>query len=641
MGTTKMQVRARRPAKRLPYAYGLGLVIGLGFLLGLGGCGAASSAREPAEQAPGGLQLFLPIVPIQGAEAAAFIIRLSDLPQTSGGVLVHFRAESGTPFFDGTAAAFSAGALIDAPTQIRGQLPALLIPHTLPGPIRARVSVELASGQILAPTTLEALFAPLAPPQPPTVAGVSPGLLLAGAPTCFHVQGSGFKPIGGAATVDFVANSGTPFEDGTSDTLRIAATIESDTVIQGVLPALSVPHDIDAFVTVHLPGGVQATSLLALARLGSERRVVAADALARDNFGAAVALSNDTAVIGARLQDELGTSAGVAYVFVRQGDQWVQQQKLLAPDGAAGDQFGSAVAIDGDTIAIGSPNHDSAASNGGAVYVFVRSATLWSLEQKLTASDASSGDHLGEAVALYGHVIGGGAPDENNAGGTDAGAVYVFSRVAGLWSEQQKLMSALVEANDHFGQAVALSAGHLLVGAPDGDKALVYAPTGPATWGEEQDLLAPGVAAGHDYGRSLDISGDLLIVGAPSAGGIAATSGSAHVFQRTAGPWIHEQVLLGTGGGSADKFGWSVALAGGLALVGAPTADLLASNAGAAWPFERTPAGTWSGAPALTASDGASSDRFGQAVDLAGCNTIIGAHLANAPATDTGAAYLK
>lgn len=136
-------------------------------------------------------------------------------------------------------------------------------------------------------------------------------------------------------------------------------------------------------------------------------------------FGWSVALSGDTALLGARGDDQ---AAGSAYVFVRSGSLWSQQQKLTASDAAANDRFGWSVALSGDTALVSAPYHYPT----GSAYVFVRSGSVWSQQSTLTASDGAAGDYFGRSVAVSGETALVGAPDDGHAGGIYAGSVYVF-----------------------------------------------------------------------------------------------------------------------------------------------------------------------------------------------------------------------
>src|SRR6185295_1509282 len=141
--------------------------------------------------------------------------------------------------------------------------------------------------------------------------------------------------------------------------------------------------------------------------------------------------------------DDVGANEaqGSAYVFVRSGVTWSQQQKLTASDGAAADQFGFAVAIDG--IICGAVTKTVGAnSSQGAAYIFVRSGTTWSQQQKLTASDGAAGDFFGYSVGISGGTVIVGAPQDDNGFTTDQGSAYAFVRSGATWTEQQHLFAS-------------------------------------------------------------------------------------------------------------------------------------------------------------------------------------------------------
>ena len=227
-----------------------------------------------------------------------------------------------------------------------------------------------------------------------------------------------------------------------------------------------------------------------------------------DRFGYAVALSGDTAVIGAPYEDSAATGvngnqtsnaaadSGAAYVFVREGGVWTFQAYLKASNTGAGDYFGSSVALDGDTAVIAAVWEASAASgvNGdqasnaaaasGAAFVFVRSGSTWSQQAYLKASNTQSEDWFGSAVALDGNtaVIGAGFEDSAATGvngdqtsnlAEDSGAAYVFLRSGSTWSQQAYLKATNTEAEDQFGLSVAVSGSLIAVGSPKEDSAAI------------------------------------------------------------------------------------------------------------------------------------------------------------------------
>lgn len=126
---------------------------------------------------------------------------------------------------------------------------------------------------------------------------------------------------------------------------------------------------------------------------------------AGDNYGWSVAVDGNLAVVGAYEDDEAASGAGAAYVFTGSGANWTQQAKLTASDGGMDDYFGYSVSLDGETIVVGAHREDQPTTEAGAAYVFTRTAGAWTQEQKLIASDGASGDYFGYSVALSGGLL--------------------------------------------------------------------------------------------------------------------------------------------------------------------------------------------------------------------------------------------
>jgi CSLREA domain-containing protein len=322
-----------------------------------------------------------------------------------------------------------------------------------------------------------------------------------------------------------------------------------------------------------------------------------------------VALSGTTAIVGAFTDDTAGgADAGSAYVFTNNGGTWTQQQQLLASDGAASDNFGNSVALSGDTAVVGASRDDTAGgADAGSAYVFTRSGSTWSQQQQLLAGDGASGDGFGQATAVDGDTAVVGAYLDDTAGGTNAGSAYVFTRSGSTWSQQQQLLAPDGAANDVFGVAVALSGDTALVGAElhgtalgaDSGSAYVFIRSG-STWTVQQQLF-PVVGAGQgilldnpafdNFGSSVALDGDTAIVGAwhdstPSG----EQSGSASVFTRSNVSWSRLQLLAAPDGADRDFFGTAVAVSGDTYLVGAPGHDVgVAVDAGSAYVFTPQP----------------------------------------------------
>ena len=237
-----------------------------------------------------------------------------------------------------------------------------------------------------------------------------------------------------------------------------------------------------------------------------------------DGFGSKVAISGDTLVVGVYGEDSSATgingdqhddsalSAGAAYVFARTGTSWSQQVYLKASNTAAGDVFGSTVAIAGDTIAVGAPGEDSiatgvngnqndnSAADAGAAYIFVRTGASWSQQAYLKASTATSGGYFGMSAGVASNtvLVGASAAGNNQA----LGAAYAFSRAGAAWAPQAILLASNGQVEDLFGGAVALDGDTIIVGASGEDSAAT------GINGNPNDNSADGAGAAYAFLRT-------------------------------------------------------------------------------------------------------------------------------------------
>jgi hypothetical protein len=374
------------------------------------------------------------------------------------------------------------------------------------------------------------------------------------------------------------------------------------------------------------------------------RKIVASDAYAGDWFGSSVALEGDTVVVGAMGEDTGGSTAGAAYVFTRTGTTWTEQEILYASDAEENDRFGYSVALDGDTVVVGSWWEDTGASMAGAAYIFTRSGTTWTQQAILYASDAQSNDRFGCSVALDGDTVVVGALLEDT-NGSNAGAAYVFTRTGDTWAEQAILYAFDPEASDYFGFSVALDGNTVLVGAykedtggTDAGAAYVFTRSG-TTWTQQQKLQASDVEESDFFGHSVALSGDTVVVGAygEDTGGSAA--GAAYVFTRSGDTWTEQAILYDSNAQPGDQFGFSAALDGDTVVVGASDENTGGSDAGAAYVFTRS-GSTWTQQQKLVASDAQAGDSFGTSVGLDGDTVVVGAYFEDTAGNNAGAAYV-
>ena len=331
---------------------------------------------------------------------------------------------------------------------------------------------------------------------------------------------------------------------------------------------------------------------------------------------------------------------GAAYIFKRDGTNWIEQAKLLASDGATADNFGGFVSIDGDYVIVGAAGSGVA----GAAYIFKRDETTWTQQAKLTASDGSANDNFGKSVSISGdYAIVGAWGDQDS--GIYTGAAYVFEKPISGWvdtTETDKLVASDAAAWNYFGCSVSISENHAVVGARRDDTrtGLTYIFRRIGTvWTETDKLAASDATVGDWFGRSVCIDSNQIIVGADH---YSSATGSAYLFEPNdtePNQWDQRAKLTSPDLIPNDSFGFSVSICGDTAIVGAPLDD---SAQGSAFVFEK-PAGGWVDATEtakLTAADRSTNDYFGHSVSVSGNYAIVGKPNDDDEGSNAGAAYV-
>jgi hypothetical protein len=356
--------------------------------------------------------------------------------------------------------------------------------------------------------------------------------------------------------------------------------------------------------------------------LTKETKLTASDGLSLDALGFSTGISGDTVIVGSFPPLHGGTNPGSAYVFVREGIAWIQQQKLRPAGIQASDNLGISVAIDGDTAIIGAPG---SSPDPGAAYVFVRSGNAWSLQQKLTSPTpvgANDFGGFGMSVALAGDtaLIG-------DIGEGSVGAAYVFVRSGQTWGVQQRLAVSGLTVGDQFGRQAAISGGTAVVGIAGPEEAYVFVRTG-GVWTEQQKLTTGAPGGSTIAGNSLSVDGDTIVVGALNT---RDSAGSAFVFVRSGETWSLQQELTAGDSAPSALFGESAAVKGDKVVVGAPNAM---SGEGAAYVFQRR-GRVWSQQQEIGANDFFAATGFGSAVAVGNDAAVVGS-----PHFSAGAAYV-
>ncbi len=312
-----------------------------------------------------------------------------------------------------------------------------------------------------------------------------------------------------------------------------------------------------------------------------QQKLTAADGAANDQFGNSVAIADIPApaetviMVGALGNDANGrANQGAVYVFERAsgGATWISNQKLTATDGAANDTFGFSVAMTGNFAIIGANNADTPnRTDVGAAYIFYRSATAWSQEQKLTIpGNGNNNDHFGNSVSISGTL----AAIGSNVTGSQTGYAYVFERIpnTSVWASQIGF-----QANGKYGASVAISGETLLVGSPEatvganpGQGMVNFYKRVGSSWTDQGNYTAADGAVNDYFGTSLAISGDTAIIGSDFDDvGANENQGSAYIFSRAGTVWTEQQKLTAADGAAYNYFGISVAISDSTAIAGA------------------------------------------------------------------------
>lgn len=391
--------------------------------------------------------------------------------------------------------------------------------------------------------------------------------------------------------------------------------------------------------------------------------LTASDGASFDTFGVDVDISGDYAIVGARNHDaNSNPNQGQAYIYYRSNAVWEEQAILFDPNGAANEDYGYSVAIDGNTAVVGAYEYSQMAGGDvfGKVYVYVRDGTNWNLQQELTASDGATDDWFGWSVAISGDYIIVGARFHDTDGFSDQGKAYIFHRTNDdFWLEQEILVAqnnsgTLTTTDNNFGYSVDIHNSFAIVGAhrPNSNQqgnAYVFERCGGTNWCFAAELTAGNTT--DQFGISVAMNFNYIMVGAPghdTNGNL--NQGKVYVFDYTDLNNSSQNPIefIASDGAAGDAFGASLDLALDYAVIGANQHDTNSdANRGKAYIFkldyDTDPNGVWVEESRPIASDGTADDEFGNSVAISDTEgeIIIGAHHANIGNSDRqGKAYM-
>lgn len=378
-----------------------------------------------------------------------------------------------------------------------------------------------------------------------------------------------------------------------------------------------------------------------------EIKLVAFDADASDDFSWHMAANGDRLLVSAKGDeaDSGSGSTGSVYVYEKTDSTWELVEKVTASDGEGHDYFGSEVDLDGDVMIVGAYGDDDVAGDAGAAYIYRWNGSTWDEEAKLTASDGLANDYFGYSVAISGNVAIVGAMFDDDLGAA-SGSVYVYRYNGSSWDEEAKLNASDGEAHDRFGDAIAIHDDVILVGAynqlADGDGAAYIYRYNGSTWDEEAILTASDEEAAEDFGFSVALADGVAVIGDYKHDGSTTNSGAAYVFRYNGSTWDEEAFLtpLADDELENDIFATSVAIEDNTIVVSYSADDDTATDSGAAYVY-KWDGSAWNFYAKLWGSDSIESDGFGKSIAIANNTVFAGSYRITVDgAGNAGAAYI-
>ena len=380
--------------------------------------------------------------------------------------------------------------------------------------------------------------------------------------------------------------------------------------------------------------------------------ITASDASAYDAAGWSVAIESGVHVLGVRGKDNGGVNRGAVYVHRRQGDEWTQSQKLTPNSPQDREEFGYSVSASGNLIAVGAPQSDRDALDGGSAWIFVSNGFSYLESTRISSPSFLASGRFGSDVEILDgpiRMLAVGALGEA-VNGIAAGQVHLYEELQGVWTFRQTLQGNPVPtAQDEFGLSIALSGNALVVGSPGEDvpggltnvgAVRVFRRSADGHWELEAELMSPLPTESGEFGRAVALSADTLAVGAYRENGGAASSGRVHLFRRERSGWVLEASLQSPEIGTGTEFGASVAIDSDALVVGAARHTTGTAVTGAAFLYRRGLDSLWNCYGRLTSDTPQAAEFAGTSVALKGLDIAVGTPLRTIGHSYQGASFV-
>lgn len=365
----------------------------------------------------------------------------------------------------------------------------------------------------------------------------------------------------------------------------------------------------------------------------------------QDFFGEAIALDGQRVLIGGRnaTNGDAVDHAGVAHLYATNGLDWTLCGTLNAPDAGSSDQFGAAVALAGNWAAVGAPADSTTAFRSGSVYLFEQRSSGWTATDKISDPLEGRQSGFGTALAMQGDTLLIGQPAADTPGGAKRGAVHAYRRQGSEWVLEQVLFAPASQSIwGYFGASVALDGDVAAIGAffdQGGEGAAFVFERAGGKWSLVKELHDPTPKKDDRYGQSVAVHGQVVVVGQDDPIAYPQPAGRAYVYRRGALGWQLEAELAAPDGHHSNHFGTSVAAADGYVMVGAIEQKTSAVVTGAVYVY-RYAAGAWNLAARLVPSDIDDYVGLGRRLAADGHRLLVGSHYGEVNDVKMGAGYV-
>jgi hypothetical protein len=387
--------------------------------------------------------------------------------------------------------------------------------------------------------------------------------------------------------------------------------------------------------------------LTSLSGQTDEQKLIPADLDPGDFFGRYLAIEGNDIMIGAHQDDQNGYASGSLYIFGReeQDDQFSEINKILPEDGNIEEFFGYSIDISGTWAMVGSHHDSDFGGSSGSAFLLKKNEGLWSIHQKILPDDPRAGDEFGKAVGLSGDQIAVGCFLDDDLA-TNAGSVYIFSLNEGNPVFIQEFSPIDAKAYDQFGNYLSIKNDRMIVGVPEkkdkGEKsgcAYVFKQGQDGIWEQESKLLPDDLSPGDEFGQSVFIGNSLLAVGAYKQDVNGENSGAVYIYNYNSSEWNLVQKIIPPDNQEGDHFGNAVYMDENLLAIGAYFDDDNGSKSGSVYLYKWLN-GQFEFKSKLISSDGSFGDAFGSSVAIDSNFLLVGAYADSDKGFFSGSAYV-